>query len=338
MGLIQTMREDVQAVKKSDPASESSFVIWLVYSGLHARWAHVIEHRLWVKGHKGFARWLAQWTRNRTGVEIHPGAQIGKRLFIDHGSGVVIGETAIVGDDCTIYQGVTLGGTGNETGKRHPTIGNNVMIGAGAKILGNITIGNNCKIGGGSVVLKDIPDNCTVVGIPGHIVVRDGQHVSKAKESAAKRREYLPDPVEEEIESLRREMKAIELRIEQLAPGSMKDLCDAPKGTHPGQVSTPECGCDVIKREADREDQKVREKNANAHELAEDGCSGDKHAENEHSRENSSSDHEGGKRPIDTHVGDGNTEVDSHGLHESSRNGNSVAQQPTDHEKVSIKS
>jgi|GEM_PF-299462 len=298
MGLIQTMREDVQAVKKSDPASESSFVIWLVYSGLHARWAHVIEHRLWVKGHKGFARWLAQWTRNRTGVEIHPGAQIGKRLFIDHGSGVVIGETAIVGDDCTIYQGVTLGGTGNETGKRHPTIGNNVMIGAGAKILGNITIGNNCKIGGGSVVLKDIPDNCTVVGIPGHIVVRDGQRVNKAKESAAKRREYLPDPVEEEIDSLRREMKAIELRIEQLSPGSMKDLCDAPKGTHPGQVSTHECGCDVIKREADKEDQKVREKNAR-----------DEHAE-----------------------------VDSHGLHEPSRDKNSVVQQPTDHEKVSIKS
>lgn len=276
MGLIKTMREDVQAVKAEDPASASSFIIWLVYSGLHARWAHEIEHRLWVKGHKGFARWLAQWTRNRTGVEIHPGAQIGRRFFVDHGSGVVIGETAIVGDDCVLYQGVTLGGTGNETGKRHPTLGNNVMVGAGAKILGNITIGNNCKIGGGSVVLKDIPDNCTVVGIPGHIVIRDGHRVQKARESASKRHEYLPDPVEEEIESLRREMKAIELRIEQLSSGSMGDLLDAPKGMHPGKMSKPECGCDKIHDEANREDKKVREdaearKGRTSHEIAADG-------------------------------------------------------------------
>lgn len=257
MGLIQTMREDIQAVKDEDPASESGFIIWLVYSGLHARWAHEIEHRLWVRGHRGLARWLAQWTRNRTGVEIHPGAQIGKRFFIDHGSGVVIGETAIIGDDCTLYQGVTLGGTGNETGKRHPTLGNHVMVGTGAKVLGNITIGNNCKIGGGSVVLKNIPDNCTVVGIPGHIVIRDGHRVQKAKESAQKRREYLPDPVEEEIDSLRRELKAIELRIEELSPGSMKDLCNAPKGMHPGKVSKPTCGCDKIHSEAEIEDMKA---------------------------------------------------------------------------------
>ena len=165
MSFINTIREDIKTVQAQDPAAQSGLVIFLSYPGLHAKWNHVPEHWLWEHGHRSLARVLSQITRHITGVEIHPAAQIGKHFFIDHAMGVVIGETTVVGDNCVLYQGVTLGGTGNETGKRHPTLGNNVTVGTGAKVLGNIRIGNNVKIGGNSVVVKDVPDNCTVVGV-----------------------------------------------------------------------------------------------------------------------------------------------------------------------------
>ncbi|MGA7216906.1 MAG: serine O-acetyltransferase [Candidatus Sulfotelmatobacter sp.] len=174
---FRSMREDIDAVFESDPAARSYFEVLLLYPGLHAVWAHRLSHWLWLHGMPFPARLNSQFSRLLTGIEIHPGAQIGRRLFIDHGTGTVIGETAIVGDDVTIYQGVTLGGTGKEKGKRHPTIGNNVSIGSGAKLLGNITIGDNCRVGAGSVVLRNVPANSTIVGVPGHIVLRDGKRV-----------------------------------------------------------------------------------------------------------------------------------------------------------------
>ena len=201
MNIFKTIAEDVRAVKERDPAAQSSFVIWLTYPGLHARGSHVVEHWLWNHGLKSLARISSQFTRFMTGVEIHPGAQIGRRFFIDHAMGVIIGETTIIGDDCTLYQGVTLGGTGNETGKRHPTLGNNVIVGVGAAVLGNITVGDNSKIGGGAVAVKDVPPNCTVVGIPGRIVKRDGKRVTSEQSAAAKRMENLPDIVEEQHRS-----------------------------------------------------------------------------------------------------------------------------------------
>jgi len=177
ISFLQSMREDVAAVFERDPAARSYLEVLLCYPGLHALWAHRINHWLWRIDLRFLARWLSQWARWFTGIEIHPGAQIGRRLFIDHGMAVVIGETSIVGDDVTLYQGVTLGGTGKEKGKRHPTIGNGVVIGTGAKILGNITVGDNCRVGAGSVVLRSIPDNSTIVGVPGHIVLRNGRRV-----------------------------------------------------------------------------------------------------------------------------------------------------------------
>jgi serine O-acetyltransferase len=174
---FRSVREDVAAVFESDPAARSYFEVLLLYPGLHAVWFHHLGHWLWRHNMRFLARFISQVARVLTGIEIHPGAELGRRLFIDHGMGTVIGETAIVGDDVTIYQGVTLGGTGKEKGKRHPTIGNNVSIGSGAKLLGNITIGDNCRVGAGSVVLRSVPANSTIVGVPGHIVLRDGKRV-----------------------------------------------------------------------------------------------------------------------------------------------------------------
>jgi serine O-acetyltransferase len=175
--VLETIREDIASVSERDPAAKSKLEIVLCYSGLHALWAYRLNHWLWHHNLRLLARWLSQVARWLTGIEIHPAAQIGRRLFIDHGMGVVIGETAIVGDDVTLYQGVTLGGTGKEQGKRHPTIGNGVVAGGGAKILGNIRVGDNSRIGAGSVVLRDVPDNSTVVGVPGHIVLLNGKRV-----------------------------------------------------------------------------------------------------------------------------------------------------------------
>ena len=171
------MREDIAAVFESDPAARSYFEVLFLYPGLQAVWAHHLSHWLWHHGMRFLARFNSQVARLFTGIEIHPGAELGRRLFIDHGMGTVIGETAIVGDDVTLYQGVTLGGTGKEKGKRHPTHRQQCLIGSGAKLLGNITIGDNCRVGAGSVVLRNVPANSTIVGVPGHIVLRDGKRV-----------------------------------------------------------------------------------------------------------------------------------------------------------------
>jgi len=176
-GFFRSTREDVAAVFEADPAARSYFEVVILYPGLHAVWLHHLSHWLWRHDMRFLARLNSQFARVLTGIEIHPGAELGRRLFIDHGMGTVIGETAIVGDDVTLYQGVTLGGTGKEKGKRHPTVGNKVSIGSGAKLLGNITIGDNCRVGAGSVVLRDVPANSTIVGVPGHIVLRDGKRV-----------------------------------------------------------------------------------------------------------------------------------------------------------------
>lgn len=230
MNIFKTIAEDVRAVKERDPAAQSSFVIWLTYPGLHARWSHVVEHWLWNHGAKSLARISSQFTRFMTGVEIHPGAQIGRRFFIDHAMGVIIGETTIIGDDCTLYQGVTLGGTGNETGKRHPTLGNNVIVGVGAAVLGNITVGDNSKIGGGAVAVKDVPPNCTVVGIPGRIVKRDGKRVTSEQSATAKRMENLPDIVEEQHRSNCARIDYLEAQIaalrDEVCPQFKKALAD----------------------------------------------------------------------------------------------------------------
>ena len=230
MSFINTIREDIKTVQAQDPAAQNGLVIFLSYPGLHAKWNHVPEHWLWEHGHRSLARVLSQITRHITGVEIHPAAQIGKHFFIDHAMGVVIGETAIVGDNCVLYQGVTLGGTGNETGKRHPTLGNNVIVGVGAAVLGNITVGDNSKIGGGAVAVKDVPPNCTVIGIPGRIVKRDGKRVTSEQSAAAKRMENLPDIVEEQHRSNCARIDYLEAQIaalrDEVCPQFKKALAD----------------------------------------------------------------------------------------------------------------
>lgn len=177
MFLFGRIREDIASVKERDPAARSSLEVLLCYPGLWAVWIHRVSHALWRARLRLLARILSQVGRFFTGVDIHPGARLGRRLFIDHATGVVIGETAIVGDDVTLYQGVTLGGTGKQHGKRHPTICNNVFIGNNANVLGNVCIGENSRVGAGSVVLSDVPPNSTVVGVPAHIVYRNGQRV-----------------------------------------------------------------------------------------------------------------------------------------------------------------
>jgi len=177
MSLIRNISEHVTSIMERDPAPRSRLEVLLCYPGLHAVWIHRFTH--WLYGLRLYllARLVSQWARWMTGIEIHPGAQIGKRLFIDHGMGVVIGETSIVADDVTIYQGVTLGGTGKDKGKRHPTILSHVVIGTGAQVLGNITVGVNSRVGAASVVIDDVPDNSTIVGVPGHIIFRNGKRV-----------------------------------------------------------------------------------------------------------------------------------------------------------------
>ena len=208
--LLSLIREDVANVLEHDPAAKSRLEVYLCYSGLHAVWFHRMNHWLW--NHQFFllARWLSQVTRFLTGIEIHPGAQIGRRLFIDHGFGVVIGETAVVGEDVTLYQGVTLGGTGKEQGKRHPTLLDNVVVGDGAKILGNITVGRNCRIGAGSVVLRNVPDESTVVGVPGHIIFREGKRVVIADPK------QINDPLSEALAAVATEVNKLGERVRQL--------------------------------------------------------------------------------------------------------------------------
>ena len=204
------MREDVATVLERDPAAKSRLEVFLCYSGLHAVWFYYMNHWLWNHRFLLLARWLSQVARFLTAIEIHPGAQIGRRLFIDHGLGVVIGETAIVGDDVTVYQGVTLGGTGKEHGKRHPTIEDNVVIGSGAKVLGNITVGRNSRIGAGSVVLRNVPDNSTVVGVPGHIIFRNGERVVITDPK------QINDPLSEALAAVATELNKLRDRVQKL--------------------------------------------------------------------------------------------------------------------------
>jgi serine O-acetyltransferase len=208
--LLPHFREDVATVLDRDPAARTRLEVYLCYSGLHAVWFHHFNHWLWEHRLYLLARWLSQVARLLTGIEIHPGATIGRRLFIDHGMGVVIGETAVVGDDVTLYQGVTLGGTGKEQGKRHPTIMENVVVGDGAKILGNIVIGRNCRIGAGSVVLRDVPDDSTVVGVPGHIVFREGKRVVITDPK------QINDPLSEALAAVAGEVNKLRDRVQQL--------------------------------------------------------------------------------------------------------------------------
>lgn len=201
--MFKRIREDIAMVFEQDPAARSSFEVFLTYSGLHAVWWHLVAH--WFFNHQLYflARVISQVSRFFTGIEIHPGAKIGRRLFIDHGMGIVIGETCTIGDNVTIYQGVTLGGTGKESGKRHPDIGDNVLIAAGSKVLGNIKVGNNVNVGANSVVLRDVPDYCTVVGIPGHIVKQHGKRVGKSFDHTK-----IPDPLYEKLKELERHIDA----------------------------------------------------------------------------------------------------------------------------------
>lgn len=215
--MFSRLREDIKVIFERDPAAKSVLEVLLTYPGLHAVIMHRMAHWLYKRKFYFLARLISQINRFLTGIEIHPGAVIGRGLFIDHGMGVVIGETTIIGDNVTLYQGVTLGGTGKEKGKRHPTLGNNVVVGTGAKILGNITIGNNVKVGAGSVVLRDVPDNCTVVGVPGKVVVRNGRDVASTDYSAIDlRHDLIPDPVAEMILCLQRNIERLEKRIEEL--------------------------------------------------------------------------------------------------------------------------
>lgn len=197
MGFIQNIKEEIAIIRERDPAIHSSMEVFL-YPSFKVMLHYRVAHRLYETGHYFWARWVSQRGVRKTGIEIHPGARIGKGLFIDHGNGVIIGETAIIGDNVTLYQGVTLGGTGKEHGKRHPTVGNNVMISAGAKVLGSFTIGDNSKIGAGSVVLSEVPPNSTVVGVPGRVVKRN--NVALPQESM--NQTDLPDPVKEDIANL----------------------------------------------------------------------------------------------------------------------------------------
>jgi serine O-acetyltransferase len=214
--MFKMMKEDIEVVFDQDPSARSALEVVLTYAGLHAIWAHRLAHAFYKRKFYFIARVISQISRFFTGVEIHPGAKIGRRFFIDHGMGVVIGETCEIGDNVTVFQGVTLGGTGKEKGKRHPTVNDNALIATGAKVLGSITIGENSKVGAGSVVLKDVPPNSTVVGIPGKIVIQDGVRIKKDFNHRD-----LPDPVadrckeiESELVKLKKELELVKLQEE----------------------------------------------------------------------------------------------------------------------------
>ena len=211
MGMIKYIKEEIEIIKDRDPAIKTPLEV-LLYPSFKAIVRYRIAHWLFVRKHYFLARWYSQRTVRKTGIEIHPGATIGKGLFIDHGHGVVIGETAIVGDNVTLYQGVTLGGTGKESGKRHPTVGNNVMISAGAKVLGSFTIGENSKIGAGSVVLQEVPPNSTVVGVPGRVVKQNDLKVPREELDQV----HLPDPIQKELDLLRNENLSLGNEIKNL--------------------------------------------------------------------------------------------------------------------------
>ena len=208
--MFELLKEDILSVKQRDPAAKNSIEILFLYPGLKAVRMHRRAHWFYEHNMNFMARYISQRAARKTNIEIHPGAKIGRRFFIDHGTGVVIGETAEIGDDVTIYQGVTLGGTGKDKGKRHPTIGNNVMIGAGAKVLGPFTVGNNCSIAAGSVVLDAIPDNCTAVGSPARVVKRNGIRVDELDQI------HIPDPVSQEFCRMQKEIDDLRAIINEL--------------------------------------------------------------------------------------------------------------------------
>lgn len=205
--IVREVKEEVAVIRERDPAARSDLEVLLLYSGLHALLAYRVAHHLHENEHYFSARLISQAARHLTGIEIHPGAKIGKGLFIDHGMAVVIGETAELGDNCTIYQGVTLGGTGKDVGKRHPTLGNNVLVGAGAKVLGPFKVGDNAKIAANAVVLNEIPPDCTAVGIPARVVRRKGERVDEAKNLD---QIHIPDPVAQQLCELQHRIEELE--------------------------------------------------------------------------------------------------------------------------------
>ncbi len=209
--LFKNLRYDINAVLTRDPAARSTIEVLLLYPGIKAVIFHRAAHFFYKKNHKFIARMISQFSRFWTGIEIHPGATIGRGLFIDHGMGVIIGETTVIGDDCTIYQGVTLGGTGKEDGKRHPTLGNNVMVGSGAKVLGPFTVGDNSKIAAGAVVLSEVPPGSTCVGVPARIVKREGVKVEEDMDQV-----HIPDPVSLQMCTLSVHIAGLEKRIAEL--------------------------------------------------------------------------------------------------------------------------
>lgn len=218
MGFFQHMKEEFAVIQERDPAIKSPMEV-LLYPSFQVMMKYRRAHKLYEKGHYFLARWISQRAARKTGIEIHPGAQIGKGLFIDHGSGVIIGETTIIGDNVTLYQGVTLGGTGKETGKRHPTLKDNVMVSCGAKLLGSFTVGENSKIGAGAVVLEEVPPNCTVVGVPGRVVKLKNVRVPRVDMDQI----HLPDPVKEDIAALQKENTALYNRLVDLE-GQLREL------------------------------------------------------------------------------------------------------------------
>jgi serine O-acetyltransferase len=209
--MIKMFKEDIEVIFDQDPAARSYIEVILTYSGLHAIWSHRLAHAFFKRKLYFLARTISQISRFFTGIEIHPGAKIGKRFFIDHGMGIVIGETCEIGDNVSVFQGVTLGGTGKEKGKRHPTIRDNVLIATGAKVLGSITIGENSKIGAGSVVLKEVPPNSTVVGIPGKVVIKDGMKVKKDLNHTD-----LPDPTADRFKQMEKEIAGLKVELDNL--------------------------------------------------------------------------------------------------------------------------
>ena len=218
MGVISYVKEEIQVVRERDPAIKSNMEVFL-YSSFKAILHYRIAHKLYLKKHYFLSRWVSQRAVRKTGIEIHPAAKIGRGLFIDHGTGVVIGETAEVGDNCTLYQGVTLGGTGKDKGKRHPTLGNNVMVGSGAKILGPFKIGNNVKIAANAVVLEAIPDDCTAVGVPARVARVGGKKVERDMDQV-----HMPDPVSLEMCKLLVKIDKLERQIKELEGTDNADL------------------------------------------------------------------------------------------------------------------
>lgn len=214
--MFERIKEDIAVIREKDPAARSALEVMLLYNGFKAVRMYRRAHWFFNHNMKFLARWISQRCVKKTNIEIHPGAQIGRRLFIDHGTGVVIGETTVIGDDCTLYQGVTLGGTGKDKGKRHPTLGNHVMVGSGAKVLGPIEIGDNVRIAAGAVVLSEIPDDCTAVGVPARVVRRNGAKIVELDQV------HIPDPVAQELCRLEHRLELLERELARFRTGKAK--------------------------------------------------------------------------------------------------------------------